>query len=63
MRIIIMKNKIDNLDDRCCNKCDFEFQEIILDDDGKPFIPSHYCINNTWDSATDDCYYKDDLND
>ena len=55
-----MKNKIDNLDDRCCNKCDFEFQEIILDDDGKPFIPSHYCINNTWYSATDDCHYDDD---
>ena len=56
-------NKIDKLDDKCCNKCNFEFQEVILDDDGKPFIPSHYCINNTWYSATDDCYYKDDLND
>ena len=47
---------------KVCNKCEFEFQEEILDDEGKPFIPSHYCINNTWYSATDDCHYPDDLN-
>ena len=47
---------------KVCNKCDFEFQEEILDDDGKPFIASHYCINYTWYSATDDCHYPDDLN-
>ena len=46
---------------KVCNKCDFEFQEEILDDDGKPFIASHYCINYTWYSATDDCHYPDDL--
>ena len=39
---------------KVCNKCEFEFQEEML------FISSHYCINNTWYSATDDCHYDDD---
>ena len=33
---------------KSCKKCDYEWTSDFIDDDGNKFVPSHYCINNTF---------------
>ena len=43
-----------------CKKCDYESIDNYYDDNGNEFMVSHYCLDNTYYSATDNKIERED---
>jgi len=37
-----------------CSECDFEFNDLHLDDNDEEFIPEHYCLSQGTGDVEDD---------
>ena len=46
-----------------CKRCDYEWESKFLDDDGKEFVPSHYCYNEKLYACETDQWEDDQLTD
>ena len=48
-----------DLEPTSCPKCDFEWGEKMVDDDGEEFVPNHYCSDKATLDDGEDSWVED----